>query len=159
MTTVTVDLTPLIGVKDQVKGLDKVAKKRVAAAGEKAARPLVGEIKQRGRTKTDSVSLRGTQVVPTSRGEKVGVKLLVGKTAPNYGKAFPAQREFGGNRDVVETVRTKKGNTYRRHTQRQLPPRYAKGRMTFPTVKTGFKTMTSAWLGALVVDYRKAMEG
>jgi len=158
VTTVTVDLKPLIGVKDQVKGLEKAARKKVTAAGEKAARPLVGEIKQRARTKADSISLRGTIVKPTSRGDKVGITLIVGRSAPNYGKAFPAQREFGGNREVVTTVATRKGS-YKRHTQRQLPPRYAKGRMTFPTVKTGFKTLTEAWLGALVIDYRKAMEG
>lgn len=158
MTTVTVDVTPLLNLKDQLKGLDRAANKKVAAAGEKAARPLVGEIKQRARTKADSVSLRGTLVKPTNSRDKVGITLMVGRTAPNYGKAFAAQREFGGNREVVTTVATRKGS-YKRHTQRQLPPRYAKGRMTFPTIKTGFKTLTSAWLGALVIDYRKAIEG
>lgn len=155
---VRIDTKPLADMAAAMRKMTASDLRRVRDVSEKAARPMIGEIKMRARTRADAVSVRGSRIVTGAQGESVVVALLVGQGAPAYGPSFPQQREFGGDREHVGSV-ILSGKVAKRHTQRHLPPPYAKGRMTFPTVKVGFKTLTSAWLGALVLDYRKILEG
>lgn len=115
----------------------------------------------RATSHADSVALRGSRIAVGMGGDAVRVGLYVGAGSPNYGRDYVRQREFGADRDYLGTVVAgpKRGGRYKRHTQRQLPPMYRDGRMVYPTVKTGFKTLTSAWLGALVIAYRQILEG
>lgn len=63
-------------------------------------------------------------------------------------------REFGGNRDAVKTYnrKSKNGGTHKvtRHTSRQLPPRYRKGRVIWPAFAEFAPRATSLWVQTVV---------
>lgn len=71
-----------------------------------------------------------------------------------------ASREFGSNRDRVRTYdrRSKNGGTHKvtRHTARQLPPRYRKGRVVFPAFAEFAPRAAALWVQTVV---RTIMDG
>lgn len=86
-------------------------------------------------------------------------KMRGGLVPVDQGRAF----EFGGNRNAVRTVegRSPKGKryTYKRHTQKQLPPTYAGGRIVTPAIKAVLPRMASLWAQTVVKSILDAAEG
>lgn len=74
------------------------------------------------------------------------------------GGLVPAERfhvrEFGGNREAVKTYtrRSRRGGTHNvtRHTARQLPPRYRKGRVVWPAFAEFAPRAAALWVQTVV---------
>lgn len=140
-------------------------------------RPVVREINNRTRTTLNPlwkglVSTHASYAADTAVLAK-GVRIRAGNPPAAIaassrrklrGGLIPADqyavREFGGNRDHVRkyTRRSKRGGTHQvtRHTARQLPPRYRKGRVVFPAFAEFAPRAVSLWVQTVV---RTVMEG
>lgn len=83
-----------------------------------------------------------------------------------HGGLVPVERwhavEFGANPNEVTTYDRKspKGGKHdvTRHTQRQLPPRYRKGRVAYPALKEFVPRLTSLWVQIVVRVFNEAVE-
>lgn len=82
------------------------------------------------------------------------------------GGLVPAEQwhahEFGADREATATYqrRSPKGtvHTVTRHTRRQLPPRYRKGRVVFPAFAEFAPRAVSLWVQLIVRKYNEAAE-
>lgn len=82
------------------------------------------------------------------------------------GGLVPTERwhavEFGANREEVTTYdrRSPRGTVHdvTRHTQRQLPPRYRKGRVAYPALKEVVPRLASLWVQIVVRKFNEAVE-
>lgn len=82
------------------------------------------------------------------------------------GGLVPVERwhavEFGANPDKVTDYdrRSPTGGTHdvTRHTQRQLPPRYRKGRIAYPALAEFVPRLTSLWVQIVVRVFNEAVE-
>lgn len=70
--------------------------------------------------------------------------------------------EFGADRDKVTTYkrRSPSGGTHEvtRHTARQLPPRYRKGRVAYPALREVVPRLASLWVQIIVRKFNEAVE-
>jgi len=82
------------------------------------------------------------------------------------GGLIPAEqfhiREFGGTRDALTTYsrRGRRGGTHQvtRHTARQLPPRYRKGRVVWPAFAEFAPRAVSLWVQTVVRTVMDAVD-
>lgn len=70
--------------------------------------------------------------------------------------------EFGSNREKQTTYdrRSPKGKVHKvtRRTQRQLPPRYRKGRVAYPAFAEVAPRVVSLWVQMIIRRYNEALE-
>ncbi|MBN9612565.1 MAG: hypothetical protein J0H64_03730 [Actinobacteria bacterium] len=72
-------------------------------------------------------------------------------------KKLTGPTEFGGNREKVKTYtgRSPKGKRYtiKRHTARQVPPRYREGRVVYPTAKNMIPRLAALWVQTIIKTF------
>lgn len=160
-----------------VKGDDRL--RAVALMMRQIAQPVKREIDKRTRTTLNPV---WRQLVdeklerPRDRavlGKGVRVKagnppalVAASSRRPLGGGLIPAYQwsgiEFGANRDEVETYsrRSSKGGSHKvtRHTARQMPPRYRKGRIIYPAFAAFAPRAVSLWVQTVVRTIMDAYE-
>lgn len=121
------------------------------------------ELARRARTDLDrSVIVKGARILPGNPPVAVAAtskRALRGGLVPV--ESWQAL-EFGQSRqDTTTYSRTSvKGTTHQvtRHTTRQLPPRYAKGRMGYPALEELAPRLASLWVQLIVKRFTTALE-
>ncbi|NYD65985.1 hypothetical protein [Agromyces atrinae] len=72
------------------------------------------------------------------------------------------ENEFGASREGESTYRSRRGSArfeVTRHTQRQLPPKYRKGRVAYPSAARLIPRLASLWVQTTVRTFHDAIEG
>ncbi len=123
-----------------------------------------GAVRERGRTRTDQAVLtKGARVNAGARPTLVAAssrRTLRGGLVPrDEWQAF----EFGATSDATTTYRrrSQRGNYHdvTRHTRRQLPPRYAGGRVLYKAVGAIGARVFSLWAQTAIRNVFDALEG
>jgi hypothetical protein len=134
----------------------------------KATRATLGpvwkaEVASRARTSMDRrVLAQGARILAGNP----PVLVAASSTRRLKGGLIPAESwagiEFGASGDDVTTYTSTstKGKAYKvtRHTERQLPPRYRKGRVVFPASAEIAARATALWVQLVVRVFNEAVE-
>jgi hypothetical protein len=146
----------------------KAARRDVRNDINKATRATLGpvwkaEIANRARTSLDrKVLAQGARIAagnPPTLVAATSTRRLKGGLIPV--ESWHAV-EFGADRAAVTTYTraSVKGNSHKvtRHTRRQLPPRYRKGRVVFPAAAELAARATALWVQLVVRVFNEAVE-
>lgn len=147
----------------------KAADRDIRLAISQATRDQVGPlwaqaVQVNARTRTDQAVLARSARIkagnPPQATAGTSTRRLKGGLVPaEHWAAF----EFGGTYSKQTTYRraSRKGGTHSvtRHTQRQLPPRKATGRVALPAFAEIAPRAVSMWVGIIVKAYSQALEG